>query len=92
MSFISSLKSLFSGSASAKASAPAAEAVEYKGYSIQPSPQAEGGQFRVAAVIRKGDKEHQFIRSDLIMSRDECIEVTLRKAKMTIDQQGDSIF
>jgi len=90
MSFLSSLKSMFSGSGDSPSIA--AEAQDYQGYSILPTPQSEGGQFRVSALISKGEQEHKFIRSDLIMTRDECIEVTLRKAKMTIDQQGDSIF
>jgi hypothetical protein len=90
MGFFSSLASLFSGSGGSQPDT--AEAVEYQGYTIVPTPQSEGGQFRVAAVISKGEQEHRFIRSDVVASRDECIEVTLRKAKMTIDQQGDSIF
>jgi hypothetical protein len=56
----------------------------------------DGGQFRVAASITKGEgeeqKTHKFIRSDLMPNRDECIEITLRKAKLTIDQLGDNIF
>ncbi|OMH39713.1 HlyU family transcriptional regulator [Motiliproteus sp. MSK22-1] len=93
MGFLSSLKSIFSGTgeSSPKAGEPT-EPLEYKGYTIIPAPQSEGGQYRVTALIRKGELEHQFIRSDIIMTRDECIEVTLRKAKMTIDQQGDRIF
>ncbi|MBU2319319.1 MAG: transcriptional regulator, partial [Gammaproteobacteria bacterium] len=49
-----------------------------------------------AATITKGEgeeqKTHKFIRSDLMPNRDECIEITLRKAKLTIDQLGDNIF
>ncbi|MCW8883979.1 MAG: HlyU family transcriptional regulator [Motiliproteus sp.] len=89
MSFFDSFKSLFSGSGE---SAHPVEPVEYKGYSIAPAPREEEGQYRIAAVISKDDREHQFIRCDLVMSFDECVEVTLYKAKMTIDQQGDAIF
>lgn len=94
MGILSGLKGLFSGGESAPAKTE--EAVEYKGFQIIPAPINEGGQHRVAATITKGEGEeqkvHQFIRSDIIPSRDECIEITLRKAKMTIDQLGERIF
>lgn len=94
MGFLSGLKALFSGSGGE--SAQAEEAIEHNGFVIVPAPKPEGGQYRVAATITKGDDEalqtHQFIRSDLIANRDECLEVTVRKAKMTIDQLGDRIF
>ncbi len=89
MSLFSSLKSMFSSDEAEKVKA---EAVEYKGYNILPTPQEEQGQFRISALITKGEQQHQFIRCDLVMNLDECIEVTLYKAKMTIDQQGDAIF
>lgn len=92
MSFLNRVKSLFS----TEQESPQEEAILYKECRIVPAPQKEGGQFRVAAVITKGEGEeqkvHQFIRSDLIPSRDECLEVTIRKAKQSIDQLGDSLF
>ena len=94
MGILSGLKGLFSGGESAPEVAE--EAVEYKGFEIIPAPIAEGGQFRVAATITKGEgdeqKVHKFIRSDLIPNRDECIEITMRKTKLTIDQLGDNLF
>lgn len=94
MGILSSLKGLFAGSESAPEKAE--DTVEYKGFSIVPAPMKDGGQYRVAATITKGEDEeqktHNFIRSDLMPSRDECIEITLRKAKLTIDQLGDNIF
>jgi len=94
MSILSSLKGLFSGGESAPEKAE--ESIEYKGFMIIPAPISDGGQFRVAATVTKdeeeGQKVHSFIRSDLIPSRDECIEITIRKAKLTIDQLGDNIF
>ncbi|MEH6626466.1 MAG: HlyU family transcriptional regulator [Motiliproteus sp.] len=89
MGFFSSIKSLFGAD---EAPVINADPVEYNGYNILPTPQKADGQFRIAALITKGDKEHQFVRCDLVMELDECIEITLYKAKMTIDQQGDSIF
>lgn len=93
MGFFSALKSIFSGT---DTEAKAEAAIEHKGFLIVPAPQKEGGQYRVAATITKGQDDalqtHRFIRSDLIASRDECLAVTIRKAKMTIDQLGDHIF
>lgn len=94
MGILSGLKGLFAGGESAPEKAE--EAVEYKGFSIVPAPMKDNGQFRVAAIITQGEgddvKTHQFIRSDLMPGREQCIEITLRKAKLTIDQMGDSIF
>lgn len=93
MGFLSGLKALFEAK---PASAKVEESIEYNGFMITPAPQAEGGQFRVAATITQGEgeaaKSHAFIRSDLIASREECISITVRKAKMTIDQMGEHIF
>lgn len=95
MGFLSSIGKLFSGSGESS-SAPASEPVEHKGFTIIANPQADQGQYRVFATITKGEgeaqKSHTFIRSDLVASRDECIELTLRKAKLTIDQLGEQIF
>lgn len=94
MGILSSLKGLFSATESAPEKAE--ESLEYKGFEITPAPMKEGGQFRVAATITKGEgeeqKTHTFIRSDLIANRDECISITIRKAKLTIDQQDDRLF
>ncbi len=94
MSFLSNLfNALTSGNSE---SASTKNAVEYNGYLIIPSPQKEGGEYRVAATITKGKGEtqqkHNFIRSDLMSSRDECMELSIRKAKLTIDQLGDGLF
>ena len=94
MGILSGLKGLFSGGESAPEKTE--DTVEYKGFSIVPAPMKDGGQFRVAATISKGEgedqKTHKFIRSDLMPNRDECIQITLRKTKLTIDQLGDNIF
>ena len=97
MGFLSTLTSLFSGNNNnSSETAPVEESTEYKGYTITPAPISEGGQFRLSAAITKQvDGEllsHTFIRSDVVASRDDCIEMTIRKAKIAIDQMGDSIF
>ncbi|PSW05372.1 HlyU family transcriptional regulator [Photobacterium lipolyticum] len=72
------------------------EPVEYEGYLIYPEPIAEGGQFRIAGRICKqidGEvKTHTFVRSDLLSSRQDAETFMLNKAKMFIDQNGDTMF
>ncbi|HPE61003.1 MAG: hypothetical protein KDI15_04405 [Thiothrix sp.] len=88
MSLFSSLKALLGS-----ADTPASQAAEtYKDYEILTTPQREGSQYRVSGLIRKGEREHHFIRADLLGSAEECTRETLRKAKLTIDQLGDDLF
>jgi len=72
-------------------------AIDYRGYLINPDPQDAGGQYRVSGWIRKpvegGETlEHRFERSDMVSSREACIELTIDKAQRYIDDQGDEIF
>ena len=97
MGFFATLGALFSGNSDTSTTAIEAEAsIEYNGFTITPGPIPEGRQYRVGATITKGDGEtlqtHTFIRSDVVANRDECISMTIRKAKITIDQSGDTIF
>ncbi len=92
MGLIAVIKSMFAGGEKAQPQATPQDAVEYQGFEIIPQPQQEGGQYRVNALVRKDGKEHRFIRSDLVFSEADCVELTVRKAKMTIDQMGDRIF
>lgn len=88
-------KRLFGGG-----NAPAEEAVgdpvEHNGFTIRATPFTEGGQFQTCGVISKeigGEiKEHRFIRADRFPSRDDAVDITLRKARQIIDEQGDRIF
>ena len=79
-----------------EADAPAAPAVEYKGYRIKAAPFRANGHFQTAGTIEKdtpeGVKEHKFIRADTYANRDDAITFTIAKAKQIIDQQGDRIF
>jgi hypothetical protein len=72
------------------------EPEEYEGYLIYPEPIVEGGQYRIAGRICKqidGElKTHVFIRSDLLGSKQDAEEFMLHKAKMFIDQTGESMF
>ncbi|WP_341864045.1 HlyU family transcriptional regulator [Gymnodinialimonas sp. 57CJ19] len=75
---------------------PKAEPVLHNDYRIFVDPQSEQGGFRVAARIEKDvdgeTKVHQMIRADTCRTQEEVAETSLFKAKMLIDQQGDSIF
>lgn len=88
-------RKLFGGGDGAKEE-PAAEPVEYKGFQIRPAPFLEGGQHQICGFISKtidGQlKEHRLIRADRFASRDDAIEVTLRKARQMIDEQDEKIF
>ena len=68
----------------------------YKGYMIQPTPVEEGGAFRVCGIISRevdGErKEHRFIRADQVPSREIADTMILSKARLMIDQLGDSVF
>ena len=92
---MSFFKRLFGGGNSTEASKPAAEA-EHKGFQIIATPQSEGGQYRLHGVISKSvdgeTKSHTLIRADLFPDADQCAEVTIRKARQVIDEQGERIF
>lgn len=95
MSLLSGLKGLFGGSGKGgekKAGAGASQKHEHKGFEIETMPGKVDGGFRVGGVIRKDGKEHQFIRADLAYSEADAHELTLFKAKQTIDQMGDRLF
>ncbi|MFK7903094.1 MAG: HlyU family transcriptional regulator [Nitratireductor sp.] len=91
---MSFLKKLFGGGS--KEAAKAAATSEYKDYSIALTPIKEGSQYRICGVITKqvGEtlKEHKLIRADTVGSVEEANEITLRKAKQMIDEQGDRLF
>lgn len=92
---MSFLKKLFGGGGAAQKDPPA-EPVEHKGFTIHPAPFVEDGQYQTCGLISKtvdGEtKEHRFVRADRFASRDDAIEVTLRKARQLIDEQGERIF
>ena len=93
---MSFLKRLFGLGSTETPAAPAAEAVEYKGYRIRAAPFKEGAQFQTCALINRTvdgvDREHRLIRADRFASLDDARDVSLRKAKQMIDEQGDRLF
>ena len=72
------------------------EGIAYKDVTIYPQVQPEGGQWRVAGVIAKGEGEgaleHHFIRADLLSSQDEAEAFAVRKGRQIIDERGDRLF
>ncbi len=81
---------------SSTATEPTVEPVEYKSFLIYPNSEPDGSQFRIAGKLTKeinGElKEHRFIRSDVISSKANADELVVSKAKVLIDQLGDSLF
>ena len=92
MSFLSSIKSMFSGAPKEAKQPKAMPSEEYEGFEITPMPAAEGGQYRLNGIIRKGEQEHQMIRADMFGSADDCANEMKRKSKILIDQMGDRLF
>lgn len=90
MGFIDFLKGLVAERAPAVAEPVAA--VEYQGFYIQPDPLSRSGQFQVQAWITRDEQRHHFIRADLLPSHELCVQETLRKARVLIDQQGSALF
>lgn len=84
------------GSGDTEAAAPDVPTVEHKGFTIRPTPRQSEGQWQVAGVIsREIDGtifEEVFIRADKCGSSEEAIEITLRKGRQIIDEQGDRLF
>ncbi|MEH6473492.1 MAG: HlyU family transcriptional regulator [Halopseudomonas sp.] len=90
MSLLSMLKMLLTAPAAEQPATAITE--EYKGFTITPAPIKQAALYRVAATISKGDQSHQLIRADEMSDHQECVECSLRKARLMIDQQGDSLF
>ncbi len=96
-SFLKDLWTRFSGAGSRDgASAPAAEAVEYKGFRIRPEPYPSKGQYQTAGTIEKeteeGVKQHRFVRAETHPSKDDAVAFAIVKGKQIIDEQGERIF
>lgn len=73
-----------------------AQAVEYKGFSIIPTPRPHGSQYLTAALIEKeidGQvRTHDLIRADTHASAEDARSFAVQKARQVIDEQGERIF
>ncbi|GAA0775143.1 transcriptional regulator [Roseibium denhamense] len=89
-------KNLFSSEGEAPKSASKETMVVYDNYRIIAQPQSSSGQWQVSGRIEKDfgetTKTHRFIRADTLPGETDAANEMIRKAKMMIDQQGDTIF
>jgi hypothetical protein len=96
-SFFSKIMSIFSGSQPNEPKANQPIVPHSHGECvIYPTPIAEGGQYRLAGRIEKmvnGEVQvHEFVRADTFSNHDDAVEFTVRKARLLIDQSGDTLF
>ena len=74
----------------------AREAVDYKGFSIVPTPRKVPGGWTTEGTISKstGDdtRSEHFIRADMLMSEQDAVDYSVTKAKKIIDEQGDRLL
>lgn len=72
------------------------DAVDYKGFSIVPTPRKAQGGWTTEGVISKqvgeNTRSERFIRADMLMSEDEAVDYSVTKAKKIIDEQGERLF
>jgi len=72
------------------------EAVEYKGFSIVPTPHKAPGGWTTEGTISKpageDTRSERFIRADMLMSEEEAVDYSVNKAKKIIDEQGERLF
>ncbi len=72
------------------------EAVEYKGFSIVPTPRKVQGGWTTEGIISKsaGDdtRSEHFIRADMLMSEEDAVDYSVNKARKIIDEQGERLF
>lgn len=96
---MSFLKRFFGGGGSAEA--PVAvdvvgKEIEHNGFLIRATPFKEGGQFQTCGVVSKEIdgvlKEHRFIRADRFAALDDAIDVSLKKGRQLVDEQGERVF
>ena len=78
------------------ADAPVGPAIEYNGYTIQPVPRRERGQWLTAGVISKdtpeGPKSQHFVRAETHAGVEQARDFAIIKAKQIIDERGDQLF
>ncbi len=92
---MSFLKKLFGGGGGSN-TPPSAPAETHKGYTIYAEPVKDGGSWRIGARIEKeidGEvKSHFMMRADTLQDFDTAAKASMDKARMLVDQQGDTIF
>ncbi len=78
------------------APAPLGPALEYNGYTIQPAPRRDRGQWLTAGEISKefpdGPKSQYFVRAETHAGAEQARDFAIVKAKQIIDERGDKLF
>lgn len=96
MSFLKKLFGIGGAGEGGGSEPPASEAQDYKGFTIRATPFKADGQYQTCAVITKEvggvAKEHRLIRADRFAALDAAVEISLRKARQMIDEQGERLF
>ena len=84
--------SLFSKLFGGGAAKPESKPETYEGFTITPTPIADGSHYRVSAMIEKDGKSHTLIRADTLDDLQGANAASIRKAKQMIDEQGEQLF
>ncbi|SHJ15404.1 HlyU family transcriptional regulator [Wenxinia saemankumensis] len=85
------LSRLLGGGAAAPAKTSAAPEA-YKDFLIYPEPQKDGGKWRIAGRVEKGERSHHFVRADTLETEEQGVAESLAKGKLIVDQLGESVF
>jgi hypothetical protein len=89
-------KRLFGGGASTDEAPAAGKEIEHNGFAIRATPFKQDGQWQCCGVISKeidgAVKEHKFIRADRFAALDDAVDISLRKGRQMIDEQGERMF
>ncbi len=90
------LRRLTGGGGAEDTDAAAGPALAYYGYTIQPAPRRDRGQWLTAGMISKdfpdGPKSQYFVRAETHASPELASEFAVIKAKQIIDERGDLLF
>lgn len=90
------LRRLFSRAGGAAETPRAEPSVEYKGYTITPTPEKAPGGWRLVGTLSRdvgGERKvHQLGRADTSPDREVIVAMTIEKAKRVIDEQGERMF
>lgn len=70
--------------------------VEYRGFTIQATPEKTGGGWTTAGIISRSFegtvRTYRFVRADLSMAEEAAVELSLQKGRRIIDEQGERLF
>jgi len=90
------IRRLFGGGRSGRGPDPEVARESYQGMELIATPRPEGDSWRIVGrIVRQGpegEQVHEFVRADLLPSRDAAAEATLRKARRLVDEAGDRLF